>query len=354
VHVHRLDATLNRAFLDEERRDPITGKRFVAGDDIVICAACGSAFAVDSWNFLGGTHDNQSATRRILQNSPSLDFNQRRRGEQRRPRMVMQQQPAPIDMSRARPTPQPRSSTSGCTAAILVVIIVGGLTAVGILITAGNDSPQKTETVATNTSATIPTSTTSTSVTDTAPDSWVTYRDGLISSINEHPGFDQSTEIQTVLREISREQMQSQYVTDENRAFLEDLLRRLGPCNVIDTSDCPAYLVAERASLVDYATIGVEGHIRLSPNFVDTPPDGEFVVYIQRVGNKWKVAPPPSSSPPDTTTETAATDTTTTDTTTTDSTTTGNSDTQSTETTTETETTGTYRIRNRGKAFGFR
>jgi formylglycine-generating enzyme required for sulfatase activity len=62
LNPHRLDATRHSAFLAEQRKDPVTRKAFHAGDEIVVCAACGSAFSVDSWNYLGGEHDGQSDT----------------------------------------------------------------------------------------------------------------------------------------------------------------------------------------------------------------------------------------------------------------------------------------------------
>ncbi|MGZ5445354.1 MAG: TonB family protein [Thermoanaerobaculia bacterium] len=70
LNIHRLDATRHAAFLAEQRKDPVTRKPFHAGDEIVVCAACGSAFSVDSWNFLDGQHDGQSDTLRDIAEGP--------------------------------------------------------------------------------------------------------------------------------------------------------------------------------------------------------------------------------------------------------------------------------------------
>lgn len=78
-NVHRLDATRHAGFLAEQRRDPITRRVLVAGDEVVVCAGCGSAFAVDSWSFLGGEHDGQSETlREITQERVTLRGPRRR------------------------------------------------------------------------------------------------------------------------------------------------------------------------------------------------------------------------------------------------------------------------------------
>lgn len=65
-HIHRLDPQEHTAFLNEDRSDPITGEYLQAGDEVVICAACGSAFLHDSWSYIGEKHCGQRRTLRQL------------------------------------------------------------------------------------------------------------------------------------------------------------------------------------------------------------------------------------------------------------------------------------------------
>jgi hypothetical protein len=53
-----------------ERHDPITGDAFQAGDKVVFCANCHSAFLADSWKYMGGLHCGQSRTLRKI---PALE-----------------------------------------------------------------------------------------------------------------------------------------------------------------------------------------------------------------------------------------------------------------------------------------
>jgi len=62
LHVHRLDSETHAHFLAEQRKDPITGEAFLAGDTVVCCACCGSAFELGSWEYLGGKHCDQQET----------------------------------------------------------------------------------------------------------------------------------------------------------------------------------------------------------------------------------------------------------------------------------------------------
>ncbi len=61
-HTHHLDIVNHSAFLKQERIDPITGEKIEEGHTIVICAACKSAFFIESWEYLGNTHCNQEET----------------------------------------------------------------------------------------------------------------------------------------------------------------------------------------------------------------------------------------------------------------------------------------------------
>lgn len=61
-HVTVLDSKRHDAFLREERKDPVTKEPFKAGDRVVICAGCRSAFLETSWLFRGQRHCGQSDT----------------------------------------------------------------------------------------------------------------------------------------------------------------------------------------------------------------------------------------------------------------------------------------------------
>jgi hypothetical protein len=54
IHSHRLTSKNKKHnhFLEEERKDPITGDKIVEGNEIVLCGACKSAFLLDSWNYI--------------------------------------------------------------------------------------------------------------------------------------------------------------------------------------------------------------------------------------------------------------------------------------------------------------
>ncbi|MEM6297208.1 MAG: hypothetical protein AAF740_00800 [Bacteroidota bacterium] len=56
MHIHQIDARRHAKFLEEQREDPVTGDLIQAGDRVVFCAGCKSAFLADSWEYLGGQH----------------------------------------------------------------------------------------------------------------------------------------------------------------------------------------------------------------------------------------------------------------------------------------------------------
>ena len=62
LNKHLLTKELHSDFLEQGRIDPITGEQIEEGHTIVICAACKSAFFIESWEYLGYTHCNQSET----------------------------------------------------------------------------------------------------------------------------------------------------------------------------------------------------------------------------------------------------------------------------------------------------
>jgi len=62
MHIFPLNPKTHADFLKQERKDPITGDAFKAGDEVVFCAACRSAFLRESWEFMEGKHCNQEET----------------------------------------------------------------------------------------------------------------------------------------------------------------------------------------------------------------------------------------------------------------------------------------------------
>ncbi|WP_375563111.1 hypothetical protein ACE193_11445 [Bernardetia sp. OM2101] len=53
-------------FLNQNRTDPITGEKIEEGHTVVICAACKSAFFIESWEYLGYSHCDQTETLKFL------------------------------------------------------------------------------------------------------------------------------------------------------------------------------------------------------------------------------------------------------------------------------------------------
>ncbi|WP_375558633.1 hypothetical protein ACE193_12845 [Bernardetia sp. OM2101] len=62
TNTHHLETELHSEFLKQGRIDPITGEEIEEGHTIVICSACKSAFFIESWEYLGQTHCNQTET----------------------------------------------------------------------------------------------------------------------------------------------------------------------------------------------------------------------------------------------------------------------------------------------------
>ena len=60
--IHTLEKEKHSDFLAQNRIDPITGDLLQENDEIVICAACKSAFLVDSWEYMNREHCNQRIT----------------------------------------------------------------------------------------------------------------------------------------------------------------------------------------------------------------------------------------------------------------------------------------------------
>ena len=62
TNTHYLRQETHSDFLAQQRIDPITGEKIEEGHTVVICAACKSAFFIESWEYLGGSHCNQENT----------------------------------------------------------------------------------------------------------------------------------------------------------------------------------------------------------------------------------------------------------------------------------------------------
>ena len=62
MNIHKIDSRLHQSFLEEERKDAITGDLIQANDEVVFCGTCKSAFLKDSWEYIGKKHCNDSKT----------------------------------------------------------------------------------------------------------------------------------------------------------------------------------------------------------------------------------------------------------------------------------------------------
>ncbi|WP_338792232.1 hypothetical protein [Bernardetia sp. MNP-M8] len=85
MHIHKIHRQKHFDFLNENRKDPITGDLIVAGNEVVFCEECKSAFLKETWEYLGGKHCDSSETLinfpiqktlelRVLQDANSLLF----------------------------------------------------------------------------------------------------------------------------------------------------------------------------------------------------------------------------------------------------------------------------------------
>ncbi|WP_338762750.1 RDD family protein [Bernardetia sp. ABR2-2B] len=81
MNVHQLHPRKHEKFLTQSRIDPITGDTLEAGDKIVLCAECKSAFHADSWAYLGNRHCNQTRTLPAIPQSTSLGHFKKRSAE---------------------------------------------------------------------------------------------------------------------------------------------------------------------------------------------------------------------------------------------------------------------------------
>ncbi len=66
TYTHKLSTQNHFDFLNQDRKDPITGDLIEENDEIVICSSCKSAFLKDSWEYLGNRHCEQNQTLKTI------------------------------------------------------------------------------------------------------------------------------------------------------------------------------------------------------------------------------------------------------------------------------------------------
>lgn len=72
MHIHKISSSKHSHFLNEQRKDPITGDLILEGDEVVFCATCKSAFLKTSWEYMGKQHCESKKTLYIFPHSKSM------------------------------------------------------------------------------------------------------------------------------------------------------------------------------------------------------------------------------------------------------------------------------------------
>ncbi len=62
MNIHKINSHLHQSFLEEKRKDAITGDLIQADDEVVFCGICKSAFLKDSWEYMDRKHCGQTKT----------------------------------------------------------------------------------------------------------------------------------------------------------------------------------------------------------------------------------------------------------------------------------------------------
>ncbi|WP_338766071.1 hypothetical protein WAF17_02965 [Bernardetia sp. ABR2-2B] len=64
MNIHKINPNSeeHQSFLSQNRKDPITGDAILEGDEVVFCTGCKSVFLLDTWEYLGKRHCEQSET----------------------------------------------------------------------------------------------------------------------------------------------------------------------------------------------------------------------------------------------------------------------------------------------------
>ncbi|WP_291724805.1 hypothetical protein [Bernardetia sp.] len=74
THIHKLSTETHFEFLNEHRKDPITGDLIKENDEVVICSSCKSVFLKESWEYLGKEHCNQNETLVVIPKQSKLSL----------------------------------------------------------------------------------------------------------------------------------------------------------------------------------------------------------------------------------------------------------------------------------------
>ena len=75
MNIHKIDRNLHQSFLEEERKDSVTGDLIQANDEVVFCGICKSAFLKDSWGYMDKKHCGQTKTLKSFPVSKPLLLN---------------------------------------------------------------------------------------------------------------------------------------------------------------------------------------------------------------------------------------------------------------------------------------
>ena len=75
MHIHKIDKKTHYSFLEESRKDPITGDLIQANDEVVFCSRCKSAFLKGSWEYIKEEHCGQKHTLKYFPVSKKLLLN---------------------------------------------------------------------------------------------------------------------------------------------------------------------------------------------------------------------------------------------------------------------------------------
>ncbi|WP_338790960.1 hypothetical protein [Bernardetia sp. MNP-M8] len=74
-NIHTLTLQEHFDFLNQERKDPITGDLIKENDKVVFCASCKSAFLKESWEYIGNRHCEQNQTLTVIPKNKTLVLN---------------------------------------------------------------------------------------------------------------------------------------------------------------------------------------------------------------------------------------------------------------------------------------
>jgi len=107
-HIHEVHEKKHQVFLNEGRRDPFTKEKIKAGDRIVFCAKCKSAFLHSSWEAMRGKHCKQTETLIEFPHPPRFYYT----AKLRPPTSSVPKTPAPGTSSSSSSKTQSSSSSS--------------------------------------------------------------------------------------------------------------------------------------------------------------------------------------------------------------------------------------------------